>query len=237
MLTRKEKLLKEIKGIVIIVAVVFSFRTVAFDHYRVPTGSMIPTLNIGDQIVVNKMAYDLKLPFSEYFKNPISLLRRRTPKKGEVIVFKDPKLSGKTLVKRVIGVPGDTLEVKNKIVYINGKPLMMYAVNGSVYQKEMIRKYQEIPFRFYKTQSGAANHVIQLTEFPSPLDDFKPVKIPPGNFFVMGDNRDFSSDSRSWGLVPREKILGKAQRVWMSMSLPMSGGEFKFRPSRTWVKI
>jgi signal peptidase I len=236
MIEPKNFLIK-LKSYLLIILAVFSFRSIAYDHYRVPTGSMIPTINIGDQVVVNKFAYGLKLPLSEFFGNPIYLTQFKAPKKGEIIVFKYPLNPKINYIKRVVATEGDIISVRNKQVFLNGRPLMMIAKNGNNLKKEMIKEYQRIPFKFHETKTGNIDHTVQTTNRFTHLDDFGPLTIPKDKFFVMGDNRDFSSDSRDWGLVPKENILGRGQAIWLSLSLPFSGGEFKFRPFRSGTLI
>jgi signal peptidase I len=125
-LSKKQKLIKEVKSIVLIIIAVLTFRSIFFEPFRIPSGSMIPTLMIGDFILVNKFAYGLKVPFTDVVLgeksfNPIYIIKRDGPKRGDVIVFKYPKDLSVNYIKRVIGLPGDTLEIRNKVVYINDK--------------------------------------------------------------------------------------------------------------------
>lgn len=230
---KKQILMNEFKSFVLIVFAVFSFRSVAFDHYRVPSGSMIPTLNIGDQIVVNKMAYGLQLPFAEYFGKPIMLFAFNTPKKGEVIVFKHPAGGEINLVKRVIAASGDVVMMRNKQLYINGVAKNRIPKDGFDLKADMVKKFQEIDFNFFTTKTGETKHIIQHTQKRLAMDDFGPIQVPADKVFVMGDNRDFSGDSRVFGFVSNDLIMGQAQAIWVSLSLPFSGGEFKFRPHRS----
>ncbi|MEQ1723936.1 MAG: signal peptidase I [Pseudobdellovibrio sp.] len=176
----KSFLLKHKSTLVMILAL-FTFRWSFADHYRVPTGSMLPTIQFGDHVFTNKMAYDFKIPFTE-----ISLAHTGEPKRGDVMVFLFPKDESVNFVKRVIGLPGETLKIENNKIYINGTEL------DETYLPE------------------AARHIIYEHQFE--------VNIPQDMYFVMGDNRENSLDSRYWGLVPRKNVKGKASGVLWNIS-------------------
>ncbi|TYP00314.1 signal peptidase I [Geothermobacter ehrlichii] len=160
-------------------------RTFVIQAFKIPSGSMEDTLLIGDHLLVNKFIYGIQVPFADerYFAI-------RGPKRGDVIVFEFPRdaykpwLQRRDFIKRVIGLPGDVIEIRDKKVYVNGK---LYQIPQEVHKEEGI----------VGPQYG-------------PRDNMKPVRVPPGHYFVMGDNRDRSYDSRFWGFVPKEKILGLA---------------------------
>jgi signal peptidase I len=228
----KEKIIKEAKSISLIVIVVFAFRSVFFEPYRIPSGSMIPTLNIGDLILVNKFSYGFKLPFSDMYWNPIYLGQFTPPKRGDVVVFKYPKSPDINYVKRVIGLPGDTVEMRKKIVYINGKEVQKTTISGKEFSENMVEKYKKVNFNFYNAKTGNQTHPVLHTKEEIPADNLPSFKVPKGQFFVMGDNRDFSADSRYWGFVPQENIKGKALLIWFSITNPFSEHSFMFRPKR-----
>ncbi len=164
-----------------LILILFAFRWSFADHYRVPTGSMLPTIQLGDHILTNKMAYDFKLPFSE-----ISLTKTGEPARGDVMVFIYPKDESINFVKRVIGLPGETIEIRSNCIHINGEPI----------------------FENYLTEE-ARNTVYEK--------DIR-IEIPNDMYFVMGDNRENSLDSRYWGLVPRKNVKGKALGVLWNIS-------------------
>ncbi len=181
----QSKLREYAEAIVIAVLLALFIRTYIVQAYKIPSGSMLETLQIGDHLLVNKFLFGIHLPFSDK-----QVLAVRAPQRGDVIVFKYPEDESKDFIKRVIGEPGDTIEVINKTVYLNGKPFV-------------------IP---------AEQHLDPLT-YPAelqPRDNLGPVTVPPDSYFVMGDNRDHSLDSRFWGFVKREKILGKAVIIYFS---------------------
>ncbi|WP_303722834.1 signal peptidase I [Malonomonas rubra] len=171
----------------LIVAVILALiiRTFLFQAFKIPSGSMLDTLLIGDHLLVNKFIYGTHIPFTDD-----TYLKLRDPERGDVIVFEFPKDEGKSyfqrrdFIKRVIGTPGDTVEVKAKQVYVNGKP---YSI-----PQEAHKDNQVIP------------------NVAGPRDFAGPFKIPADSYFVMGDNRDYSFDSRFWGFVHKSKIKGLA---------------------------
>ncbi len=160
-------------------------RTFVVQAYKIPSGSMIPTLDIGDHILVNKFIHGIRLPFFDKVVIPVA-----SPKRGDIIVFKFPNDESKDFIKRVVGLPGETVEIKDKILYINGQKMTEpYALNDD---RSMF--------------PPTVNH----------RDNFGPVVVPPGAYFVMGDHRDHSLDSRFWGFVEYSKIRGKAFLIYWS---------------------
>jgi len=185
-------------------------RTFIVQAFKIPSGSMIPTLQIGDHILVNKLAYGIRVPFLEDYVIDFS-----KPKRGDVIVFIFPEDRSKDFIKRVIGLPGETLEVRNKKVYINGKPLE--------------DKYVHFIFPPEERAPGDVSFDV------SDKRDYGPVTVPERHYFMMGDNRDNSEDSRYWGFMPADYIKGKALFVYFSFTDPEardSGGSFGVRWSR-----
>ncbi|MBI2519548.1 MAG: signal peptidase I [Bdellovibrio sp.] len=213
--------MKEVKLMTLMVFLIFSFRSMCFEPFRIPSGSMIPTLHIGDFILVNKFVYGFKLPFSDMFTDPIYLTNFESPKRFDVIVFKYPNDPSINYIKRVIGLPGDEIELNNKQVYVNGK--IIYAIDDhSALIKEFADNFNGEKVNIYKVQGPTHHFSIQTTNFETARDTISKFKVPDGKYFVMGDNRDFSADSRYFGFVPKENIKGKALFVWMSLSLPFS---------------
>lgn len=229
---------KEFKSIFIIITLVLAFRSMFFEPFKIPTGSMIPTLSIGDFILVNKFSYGFKVPFSDWFTDPIYITGPQKPKRGDVVVFKYPKDVSINYIKRVIGTPGDTVQMIDRVVYVNDVPIKTVEVDGKKYIESMVEKYQSYNFKFYETYTGDTKHITQIDQDNeyTQLLNFPQIVIPEGKYFVMGDNRDNSADSRFWGFVPFEYIKGKAILVWFSLELPMpwspAEDKFKFRPER-----
>lgn len=221
--SKRKIFLKEGAALLLIFFLVLTFRSVVFEPFKIPTGSMIPTLKIGDFILVNKFAYGFKLPFSDltvgsFNLDPVYLFGERKVKRGDVIVFKYPKDPSINYIKRVIGLPGETIEIKNKIVFINDVPLKTVKVDKNNFMKTMDEKFRDNNFEFFKVDQGPESFVYQVDKDNFFKVDYTKRKIPKGHYFVMGDNRDFSYDSRYWGVVPHKNIKGRAFLVWMSIS-------------------
>jgi signal peptidase I len=198
---------------------------------------MIPTLKIGDFILVNKLSYGLKLPFSDFFSNPIYLSSFKSPETGDVIVFKYPNDPSINYIKRVIGVPGDEIEIINKVVFINKKAFNQKEVAGTDFMKDMDFEFKDRRFIFSEIEIGKKKNIIQTLDYQLPKDNMPSLIVPSGKYFVMGDNRDFSADSRFWGFVPAENIKGRAILVWFSAIFPFSDNPVNFRPSRIGTTI
>ncbi|MCY4643646.1 MAG: signal peptidase I [Bacteriovoracales bacterium] len=238
----KERLFREVRSIFVIVIFVFAFRSVFFEPFRIPSGSMIPTLMIGDFILVNKLAYGFKVPFSDMYSDPIYLYQNEGPKRGEVIVFKYPKDESFNYIKRVVGVPGDRIEVIDKVLYINNTPIETVELSppeSKEIKNDLEEKFRPHHLRFFQTKTGEFSHKTTIWEHGHFTKSTSPIVVPEGKYFVMGDNRDFSSDSRVWGLVDHRLIKGRAFLVWFSLNPPNSemGHEFKFRPWRIGTSI
>ncbi|OFZ37644.1 MAG: signal peptidase I [Bdellovibrionales bacterium RIFOXYD12_FULL_39_22] len=216
----KKKIIREVRSIILIVVIVFSLRSMFYEPFRIPTGSMIPTFMIGDFILVNKFAYGLKLPFSEMFTNPIYLTTPKDPQRGDIIVFKYPENPDVNYIKRLIGVPGDEIEIIDKVVYINDRPLPAIKFDGQEIMQDMDDKFKEYNLEFFNSETGTHKHVIQQVAgiYTNQGSNIPRFRVPPGKYFAMGDNRDFSADSRFWGFVPAENIKGRALAVWFSLA-------------------
>ncbi|HFD87058.1 MAG TPA: signal peptidase I [Gammaproteobacteria bacterium] len=200
MTTMLKRLIAENRGFLLFIVLLIAFRSSIADWNVVPTGSMKPTIQIGDRILVNKSAYDYKIPFTN-----ISLFHKSDPRRGDIVVFNSEK-AGKKLVKRLIGLPGDTLAMVDNQLLLNGHTLN--------YEKLSSTQNQIIALE----QLGKREHLVRFDpERPSPLRNFAPITIPDGYFLMLGDNRDNSADSRVIGLVPQREIAGKATRVIVSL--------------------
>ena len=182
---KKSSLRENIEAILVAILLALFIRAFVVQAFKIPSGSMKPTLLIGDHILVNKFIYGIKLP---YWGKTIIPLKR--PKRGDIVVFKFPKDPGKDYIKRVVGVAGDTVEIRNKQVYINQKP--------------------------FKAPYGVNTDPSEIPAVLQPRDNFGPVTVPPDSLFVLGDNRDHSYDSRFWGFVDLEALKGKAFIIYWS---------------------
>jgi|SRR5690606_23034208 len=203
---------RELRGVAIFVVLMVMFRSAVADWSDVPTGSMKPTIIEGDRIFVNKLAYDLRLPLTH-----ISLWRLAEPQRGDIIVFDSGELDLR-LVKRVIGLPGDVVEIRQDIVHINGEALA-YAPPESVPQDgpaEPGRRSGYVRDMVESFPSEDTGHLVRLTRGGA-LSSFAAVTVPADSYFVLGDNRDNSADSRVIGFVPRAEIVGRSSSVVLSL--------------------
>src|SRR5208283_4814391 len=188
--------------------VLFSLRSSLADWNDVPTGSMMPTILEGDRVYVNKLAYDLKIPFTTRH-----LAEWSEPKRGDIVVFFSPA-DGKRLVKRVIGLPGDTLELRQDALYLNGRPVS-YSQAAPDRLRDVSAPDRERQIFAIEQLPGRAHIVAAIPSVPA-RRDFGPYVVLEGNYFMMGDNRDDSFDSRFFGPVERKRIVGRATTVVLS---------------------
>ena len=243
-ISNKEKIKKELKSIPLIIILVFAFRSTFFEPFKIPTGSMISTLLIGDFILVNKFAYGFKIPFTEWFSKAVYMTGPSQPLRGDVIVFTYPKDPSFNYIKRLVGLPGDTIEVIGKTLYINNQPIVGTELSPEDSKKimdDMDEKFGQYDFHFFESTLGEHKFVYQLDNSNSYSLESPRLVVPENHYFVMGDNRDYSYDSRAWGFVPFENVKGKAIAIWFSLSVPHPWAEpgttFKFRPWRIGTKI
>jgi len=191
---------KENRSFVLFLALMFIFRSAVADWNEVPTGSMKPTIVEGDRIFVNKMAYDIRLPFSHY-----PLLTLAQPLRGDIIIF-DSKVSDKRLVKRVVGLPGDRVEMRDNRLWINQQALDYQVLTLDVSSSDQLENLVGV------------QHAIRTANGGSSLSSFAAVTVPADMYLALGDNRDNSADSRVIGFVPRAEIVGRANKVVLSLN-------------------
>ncbi len=222
-------------GLFPVILVVFLLRSFLFEPFKIPSGSMIPTLLVGDLILVNKHYYGVRLPVINK-----KIIAFNDPKRGDVMVFRYPKDTSIDYIKRVVGVPGDEISFRGQQLYVNGVAAPLAQTPPPGFYDEDLRMY----FPEYTEKLGDLEHRILLNMQRPPLfygsEDQRrfpfrencrysaegvTCKVPPGHYFMMGDNRDNSEDSRFWGFVPDENIVGKAFFVWMNFgNLKRIGG-------------
>jgi signal peptidase I len=200
---------RDIRPLLILVLIMFSLRSSLADWNVVPSGSMQPTILVGDRVWVNKLAYDLKVPFTTWHMAEWS-----NPQRGDIVVFFSPK-DGTRLVKRVIGLPGDTIELRNDRLFINDQP-----VDYSTLEPEASRQLAD-PERarglFATEQLPVHPHAVMGIKGVPAMRTFGPVHISADQYFMMGDNRDNSFDSRYFGTVHRSQIVGRTSSVVLSL--------------------
>jgi len=177
-----------VEAIVVALLLAFVIRAFVVQAFKIPSGSMLDTLLIGDHLLVTKFAYDLRLPSTVFLDTTDGkvLYAVSDPERGDIVVFKYPEDETKDFIKRVVALPGETIEIRDKVVYIDGQPLDEPYVRHTKHTMEPVR------------------------------DNFGPYTVPEGQYFMLGDNREASHDSRWWGPVKREKIVGKALVIYWS---------------------
>ncbi len=223
--SRLRRYWRESRGLVVFLLLMLGFRSAWADWVYVPTGSMNPTILEGDRLLVDKHVYGLRIPFTL-----IHLTRGADPKRGDIIVFDSP-VDGTSLVKRVIAIPGDTVSLDRDRLIVNGRPAA-YANAGAHELGGLLRATRaEDPRALRESGDGPAHDILLLPDRWAP-STYGPLLVPRGRYFVLGDNRDNSADSRYIGLVPRRNIVGRATRVVASLNperyyLPRPGRFFK----------
>ena len=208
------RLLTEIaanKSLLLFLGLMLMFRSAVADWMYVPTGSMNPTIVEGDRILVDKAAYGLRLPFTS-----LRMTQGSDPQRGDIVIFPSPK-DGMTLVKRVVGLPGDTIAMRGERLYINGSPLDYASTQSIAADSELPIATRGQQREYFSEVLGEATHTIMVLPQRSAMRTFGPVTVPQGQYFMMGDSRDNSEDSRYFGFVPRETIVGRAHRVAYSL--------------------
>lgn len=196
------------------ILLLFSVRWLLIEPYVIPSGSMIPTLLVHDHIFVNKLAYGVHVPFSSKW-----IVNWQAPKRFDIVVFRYPSNPEVFYVKRIVGIAGDRIEIRDGELIVNGE---------AVPQKKMM----ENAFEYYDEQ----NHTVRYMQHKQ--SQFAEVTVPEGHFFVVGDNRDQSSDSRSWGPVPLDHVIGRASFIWLSCRDTLATARFLCDPQTIrWNRI
>lgn len=215
-----------------VILIVFVLRSFLFEPFKIPSGSMIPTLLVGDFILVNKFTYGIRLPVIN--KKIIDI---NSPQRGDVMVFRYPEDPSLDYIKRVVGLPGDTVSYQNKRLTINGQPVSTLKMDDYLHPERLY--YSE---QFQEKLGDVEHRALTDAEAPAFIPDAArfpyrenctynaagvSCKVPAGHYFMMGDNRDNSRDSRAWGFVPEANIVGKAFFIWLNFSDFSRIGSFK----------
>jgi signal peptidase I len=201
------RLLRTNKGFLVFLGTMVLFRSAIADWNVVPSGSMLPTIREGDRILVDKMAYDLRVPFTH-----VAIAHLHAPQRGDIVTV-DSSAAHELIVKRLIGVPGDVVEMRDNVLYIGGRradyqPVQVSGVAGD----------GDSPGEYLSERLGGVSHVVRLSVLaPSPRRSFGPVVVPPGEYLMLGDNRDDSADSRYFGFFKRNELMGRTRHVAYSL--------------------
>jgi signal peptidase I len=217
-----------------VILIVFALRSFLIEPYKIPSGSMVSTLLVGDFILVNKFTYGIRLPIIN-----TKIININSPERGDVMVFRFPRDPSQNYIKRVIGLPGDTVEYSKKRLTINGEKIETADMGPYVYQPEKQSGQPESPplilSKFIERLDGVEHEILNTPEAPFFVRGAERLnfpfrqnctyseigficKVPEGHYFVMGDNRDHSSDGREWGFVPEANIVGRAFFIWLNFS-------------------
>jgi len=187
-----------------VILAVFLIRSFVVEPFKIPSGSMMPTLLAGDFILVNKFTYGLRVPILNN-----TFIEVGKPERGDVFVFHYPPDPSIDYIKRVIGVPGDKIEYRNKQLFINGEPAQLTLIDDYQYVAPGLNM---VTAKHYQEQLGGVSHDVLIEDSSLAIDG--EVVVPAGHYFAMGDNRDNSKDSRFWGFVPEQNLVGKAFLIW-----------------------
>jgi signal peptidase I len=206
-----------------VILIVFLLRSFLVEPFKIPSSSMVPTLLVGDFILVNKFTYGIRLPVANK-----KIVELGNPTRGDVMVFRYPEDPSLDYIKRVVGLPGDRIEYRNKRLTINGKPVPVRQVDDYLSRERM-----QFSRRFVENLGGVEHEILLEDDAPAMMMSSRSFPyagncnynangvactVPPGHYFMMGDNRDNSSDSRVWGFVPDENIVGKAFFIWLNLN-------------------
>ncbi len=211
--TREPLIVEYARSFFPVILIVLLLRSFLVEPFRIPSNSMMPTLLTGDFILVNKFAYGLRLPVLN-----TKIVEIGNPQHGDVVVFKYPQDDKTDYIKRVVGVPGDEIWYRDKTIFLNGEPVPQFPVGeytgvgsgaGMTGARESLEKLDTVEHRIL-VRSGAPDLPPGCRVLA-----YGPIKVPEGQYFVMGDNRDNSNDSRCWGFVPDHNLVGKAFAIWM----------------------
>lgn len=217
-LPREPVMVEYARSLFPVLLIVLVFRSFLFEPFKIPSGSMIPTLLVGDFIVVNKFSYGVRLPVLNK-----KIIEVGEPKRGDVVVFRYPKDTSVNFIKRAVGLPGDTITYRDKQLFVNGEKVKTTS-EGRFESSDVKCTTPAVDAELLWEQLGEANHNILLHDRSGGRNGQWVVE--EGQYFMMGDNRDRSNDSREWGFVPEENILGRAVGIWLNFDFEKGCADF-----------
>ena len=215
-LRRVPAFLRSNKSLFLFFGLMLVFRSAVADWMVVPSGSMNPTIVEGDRVLVDKAAYGLRVPFTE-----TRLTDGEDPRRGDIVIFPSPEDGGTTLIKRVVGIPGDTIEMRHERLFVNGVAVA-YEPTHAEADATLPQATRDQPRQYFTEHLADRPHAIMVLPARSTQRSFGPISVPEGQYFMLGDSRDNSKDSRYIGLVPRASIVGRATRVAYSLDAERS---------------
>lgn len=202
-----------LQSVALAILVALSLRAFVFEAFKIPSGSMIPSLQIGDQIWVNKLIFGPRIPFTT-----VRLIAGATPQHGDVIVFVCPEPPNEDYIKRVIGLPGDKVQLIDNVVYLNDQPLPRRPLGAGSFANRDTDGWLKVSAAQFEERLGAHTYTVLQEQGATAgrHGTMPPFKVPADHLFVMGDNRDHSHDSRVWGAVPMRHVIGRSTFIWWS---------------------